>query len=176
VLQIVFGWHGEHLHGFRLHGREYAVSGRGGPLATGNARTVALDQLGLRPRERFFYAYDFSDGWVHELRVEHITSTMAGDRCPVCIAGKRAGPPEDSGGPWAYLEQRQRYNPGCVVRNLGLVRDPRTDSETREEARAELAAAMPWILVDHFDRRAVNRRLKQYAAGDTNWQDDMVMV
>ena len=176
VLQIVFGWNGEHLHGFRLHGREYSVSGWGGPLATSNARTVSLDQLELRPRERFFYVYDFSDAWVHELRIEQITDSIAGHRYPVCIAGNRAGPPEDCGGSWAYLEQRQRYNPGCVVRNLGLVSDPRTDSETREEARAELAAAMPWILVDHFDRRVANRRLQQYAGGDAGWQDDMLVV
>lgn len=32
--------------------------------------------------------------------------------------------------------------------------------------QAELAAVLPWLQLEQFDRRAVNRRLRQYAAGD----------
>jgi hypothetical protein len=31
-----------------------------------------LADLGLRPRERFLYEYDFTDGWQHDVRVERM--------------------------------------------------------------------------------------------------------
>ena len=33
-----------------------------------------------------------------------------------------------------------------------------------------LAAWREWLAVDHFDRRTVNRRLRQYARGDEGWR------
>jgi hypothetical protein len=171
VLQIAFGWHGEHLHCFRLHGREYCIPGLGGADYTADARTISLDLLGLRPRENFFYEYGFTDNWLHEIRVEQIRPAARSDGCPVCVAGKRAGPPEDCGGPWAYLEQRQQFNLAYVARYIAVILDEQTDADTREEHREELVEATPWILVDHFDRRAVNQRLQQYATGDAGWRD-----
>jgi len=34
----------------------------------------------------------------------------------------------------------------------------------------ELATMKEWLLLDKFDRREVNRRLRQYAAGDDEWR------
>ena len=34
----------------------------------------------------------------------------------------------------------------------------------------ELATMKQWLLLDKFDRRQVNRRLRQYAAGDDEWR------
>jgi hypothetical protein len=34
----------------------------------------------------------------------------------------------------------------------------------------ELATMKEWLLLDKFDRRQVNRRLRQYAAGDDEWR------
>ena len=34
----------------------------------------------------------------------------------------------------------------------------------------EIATIKEWLLLDKFDRREVNRRLPQYAAGDDEWQ------
>jgi len=34
----------------------------------------------------------------------------------------------------------------------------------------ELATLKEWLLLDKFDRREVNRRLRQYAAGDDEWR------
>lgn len=124
VLQIAFGWSDEHLHRFLLHGREYGIPRVGGPWYTGDARAVRLSDLGLRPRERFIYEYDFTDGWQHEVRVEQIIPLDAADRYPVCSGGKRAGPPEDCGGPWAFLEQRQHYTLGYLTDRLAILLDP----------------------------------------------------
>ena len=34
----------------------------------------------------------------------------------------------------------------------------------------EIATLKEWLLLDKFDRRQVNRRLRQYAASDDEWQ------
>ena len=57
--------------------------------------------------KRFRYIYDFGDHWDHVViveKVETMDSTLAMARHPTCVAGKRACPPEDSGGPWGYAE------------------------------------------------------------------------
>jgi hypothetical protein len=61
-----------------------------------------LEQVVTRPGQRFRYTYDFGDGWDHSIVVEKILPAQRGVKYPVCLAGKRACPPEDSGGPWGY--------------------------------------------------------------------------
>lgn len=176
VLQIAFGWSDEHLHRFLLHGREYGIPRSGGPWYTGDAREMPLGDLGLRPRERFVYEYDFLDHWQLEIRVEHIGPLDAATPYPTCVAGKRAGPPEDCGGPWAYLEQRQRYSLGYLAHRIGLILDPETDVETIAQCRAEVIQAGPWLDVQRLDRRVINRHLHLYAAGDTRWREEIVLA
>jgi hypothetical protein len=73
-------------------------------------RHVQLAGPGLPVRERFLYEYDFIDNWQHDVRLEQILPLDSRRRYPVCIAGRRAAPPEDCGGPWAFLELRQHYS------------------------------------------------------------------
>jgi len=176
VLHIAFGWSDEHLHRFALHGREYGIPRLGGPWYTGDAREVCLADLGLRPRERFLYEYDFTDNWWHEMRVEQIEPPDGAMCYPCCSAGKRAGPPEDCGGPEAYLEQRQRYTLAYVARRIATILDADTDLQALAACRAEVATAEPWLDVDRFDRRAINRRLQQYAVGDVRWREEIVLT
>ncbi len=110
TLQLVLGWTDEHLNRFVIHGREYGVSHSGGIGFRDDPRLVHLTDLGLRVGERFLYEYDFTDGWQHDVRVERILPLEPRRRYPVCIGGRRAIPPEDCGGPWAFLELRQRYS------------------------------------------------------------------
>lgn len=50
------------------------------------------------------YIYDFGDNWRHKVKLEKILSHASDKKYPVCIAGKRACPPEDCGGAWGYLD------------------------------------------------------------------------
>jgi Plasmid pRiA4b ORF-3-like protein len=100
--QVAFGWSDVHLHRFVIHGRMHGMESLIDP------RRVRLADLGLRVRERFLYVYDFIDGWQHDVRLEPIVPLDSRRRFPVWIASRRAAPPEDCGGPWAFLELRPR--------------------------------------------------------------------
>ena len=52
----------------------------------------------------FEYVYDFGDDWRHKIEVEKVLDLEAGVVYPVCLAGERACPLEDCGGPWAYAK------------------------------------------------------------------------
>ncbi|MFZ2176344.1 MAG: plasmid pRiA4b ORF-3 family protein [Rhodococcus sp. (in: high G+C Gram-positive bacteria)] len=63
---------------------------------------VRVDQVLSEVGDQLSYEYDFGDGWGHTIVLEEITDGPA--VVPSCIAGARACPPEDSGGPFGYLE------------------------------------------------------------------------
>lgn len=67
------------------------------------------------------YIYDFGDEWRHTVRLEHVASADPGLTYPRCIAGERACPPEDVGGPPGYerlLEALHDPNPDPGAREL----------------------------------------------------------
>ncbi len=78
-----------------------------------NDKTVKLNQVVSTAPARFIYEYDFGDGWEHEILVEKILPPEEGVRYPVCLAGKRACPPEDCGGTPGYAHFLEAIrNPG----------------------------------------------------------------
>jgi Plasmid pRiA4b ORF-3-like protein len=87
IVQTTFGWGGEHLHRFVVHGAEYGISYFDGPGFRDDARTVRLGELGLRAGERFTYEYNFTAGWLAELRVERIQPGEPGRVSPRCTGG-----------------------------------------------------------------------------------------
>lgn len=84
IVQTVFGWSGEYLHRFCIHGTEYGIYQVGGPWFRDNARTLGLGELGLRIREKFSYEYNFFAGWHVDLRVEQIRPGEPGKDYPRC--------------------------------------------------------------------------------------------
>ena len=68
----------------------------------------------------------------------------------MCIDGRRAMPPEDCGGPWAFLELRQHYSAFRIAQRLLQLFKPITIADDR---------LLRWLKVDRFDRRAANREL-----------------
>jgi hypothetical protein len=111
------------------------------------------------------YDHDLSDGWCHDVRVEQILALEPTRTYPVCTGGRRAGPPEDCGGPWAFLEQRQRHSFFAVAARLAEILE---DADHFDDNREELVNLRRWLSLDRFDRRAVNRALAVDAVTDTS--------
>lgn len=106
VIQAAFGWNEAHLHAFEIGRERFALPmGDDWGVPATDERTVSIDQaLGDRSRKAT-YTYDFGDNWVHDIVVEDVVGAHEASTVPDCIGGRRAGPPEDCGGPWrhAYL-------------------------------------------------------------------------
>jgi hypothetical protein len=154
VLQIVFSWSGEHLHRFVIHGADYDA------YAGGDLAQVRLVDLGLRETERFVYDYDPGVLWRHDIRVEQILAADPAGCYPRCTGGRRAGPPEECGGPWTFMELSQPYRVLEVVSRAAEIVGTLLDDMTQlGDRRAELAALYPWMTLERFDRRAVNQAL-----------------
>jgi hypothetical protein len=69
-----------------------------------NERNARLGQFLNRQGDRIQYAYDFGDGWEHDIVLEKRVYQDPGAQLPACIAGNGACPPEDCGGPWGYAD------------------------------------------------------------------------
>lgn len=50
------------------------------------------------------YEYDFGDSWIHRVTLERESTADPDLTYPRCLAGARACPPEDCGGPPGYEE------------------------------------------------------------------------
>jgi hypothetical protein len=55
-----------------------------------------------RPLAR--YVYDFGDDWQHVVTYEGTSPAEPARRYPICLAGARACPPEDCGGPPGFAD------------------------------------------------------------------------
>ena len=167
ILQIAMGWSDEHLNRFTIHGKHYGVAHSGSLWFSDDPTQVRLSDLRLRLREKFLYEYDFTDGWQHQLRVEAITAPAEQMPYPQCIAGKRSAPPEDCGGPQAFLAKRQHYSVGYALDVLLDIREG--GAEVLEERYGEVRLLEQWLSLERFDLDTVNRRLRQYGQGDQHW-------
>jgi hypothetical protein len=172
TLQIAMGWEGYHLHQFVIRGKHYGVPQPGGVWFADDPRQVQLADLHLRLRERFLYEYDFGDLWQHEIRVEKKLPVQPKRRYPTCIGGQRAAPPEDCGGPWAFMALQDEYCPYSMLERLTEMLEAieAGDLDAIEDVREEWAELHYWMNREQFNRRTVNRRLQQYAVGDEAWQ------
>lgn len=106
VIQAAFGWEDCHLHEFQFgierFGRPDFDEGfpADGPRM-GDERKVTLAKALVAKRE-FTYWYDFGDDWWHDFVVEGREPMPDGAPRAELLAGERAGPPEDCGGPFRY--------------------------------------------------------------------------
>lgn len=104
VIQVAMGWDNSHLHEFEIAGVRYGEPddddfGWGEPVRS--EWQVRLDEVAAQ-RTKLRYTYDFGDDWRHEVLVEEVRAPLPGERLPVCLAGRRACPPEDVGGAYGY--------------------------------------------------------------------------
>ena len=108
VLQAAFGWTDSHLHQFNIGGLIYGApefdDGGFGSSRTFEASEVQLSDFSFSYPPVFLrYEYDFGDGWKHAISLT-TRPREEGVTYPRCIRGCRAGPPEDSGGAYAYAD------------------------------------------------------------------------
>ncbi len=170
TLQIAFGWSDEYLNRFHIHGQDYGVYHDGGISFSRNADQVRLYDFKFRKNERILYEYDFGDCWQHEVRIENYLVLEDKRTYPFCIGGKRQSPPEDCGGPLAFMVQRDEV-PLKVEDLFDEIRAclEINDLEGIRDLAEEIEELREWLTLDNFDRHTVNRRLKQYASNDENW-------
>jgi hypothetical protein len=105
-IQAAMGWENAHLHHFhlgkQLYGDPELMQENFEDMDYKDSTTTRLSDIvpaGGRKKFRFAYEYDFGDGWMHDIQVEKVED---GKAMPECLAGERACPPEDCGGPWGY--------------------------------------------------------------------------
>lgn len=103
VIQYAMGWRDVHLHSFEIGGEQYGEPDPGGELAVRDELDLRLDTVAGKG-DVFRYTYDFGDWWEHELTVEDVFGADPDERYPACVAGQRACPPEDVGGPYGFAE------------------------------------------------------------------------
>lgn len=166
TLQIAMGWSDLHLNRFLIHGKDFGVTHIGGMNFSDDPHAVKLSDFHFRLRERFLYEYDFGDRWEHEIRLEKKLPVDPNKTYPVCIGGARQAPPEDCGGPMAFQALESHYSVFYIADKLWEI----IEYDLRDEYWEKLHEFMYWLSVNQFDRRAVNRRLRQYAAGDDEWR------
>jgi Plasmid pRiA4b ORF-3-like protein len=173
TLQIMFAWRDTYLHAFHIHGKACGIPRLDGPHLDIDARHVPLAMLRLHRGERFSYVYNFIDHWVCDLRLEAIVPLDPRHVYPVCTGGKRAAPPEDCGGPWAYLQRVDRHHVPLEAMatvatalegllkadNQTTIRQVIGDPETFRQAVDQLDAYLQFR-PEQFDRCAVNARLR----------------
>jgi hypothetical protein len=84
----------------------------------------------------------------------------------VCTGGKRSGPSED-GGVTAFQQQRDRA-PWRAQELWDQIADGvrAQDRLALRDLLEEIAMVQTWLTVHQFDRRKVNRQLRQYAEGN----------
>ena len=148
VIQIVFGWTESHLHQFEIGATLYGEPDAFAELGNLDENRISLLEAVGERTKRFLYVYDFGDDWRHEVVIEKVEPAGPAEHRPVCVAGKRQGPPDDCGGPWGYEEFLQ------------AIQDP--NHEQHEDMLEWIGGGFD---PEEFDLGMVNRSLAAAAVG-----------
>ena len=97
VIQAAMGWQNSHLHEFMIDDRRYGPSHPDEEQQAGDETQFRLGDV-VKAGDLIGYAYDFGDGWEHELAIEAAVEAETDAVYPACTGGEGACPPEDSGG------------------------------------------------------------------------------
>lgn len=175
VFQTAMGWSDTHLHRFHVHGKPYGIARCGGIGFADDPLKVRLSDFRLRRGERFLYEYDFTDGWILDIRLEETLAANAAKGIhPRCTAGRRATPPEDCGGFETYLARLDRYaiERWDALMHLLEIAEPCLSGDDRADVDddrlrdvLDAVEACARFRPEHFDRRAVNGALRGLASG-----------
>jgi hypothetical protein len=102
VLQVLMDWEDYHLWSFELGERRFELPDPDGMSFDGrlpeDPRRVRVGGLLTKKNQVLDYYYDFGDNWCLEISLMASGEAAPKVRYPRCVAGERAGPPEDCGG------------------------------------------------------------------------------
>ncbi len=143
-IQILFDWFDYQTHAFNLDDLRFGNPLKRDELTIEDDRDVTLADLDLENRARFAYGYHFGEGWQVEIRVEKTQAAQKGVHYPLCIAGERAGPPEDCGGLEAFHDM------------LACIKEPHT-----ELGREWIEWLGPDFQADACDLEKINKALRK---------------
>lgn len=101
-IQVAFDWFDYQTHTFTLEDLRLGNPSKRDGVIVEDDRDLTLAELEVAKRGGMFYDYHFGEGWRVDIRVEQVLPVVKGVVYPSCIAGGRAGPPEDCGGVEAY--------------------------------------------------------------------------
>lgn len=174
IIQITLDWCDTYLNQFKIRGKIYGVYHDGGVSFSDNPDQVCMKDFAFYPNERFLYEYNFFDSWEVEIRMEKPTIIKPKSYYPNCIGGRCAAPPEDCGGALRYMELLNHYTKWRLedillesCKQYQIDKDKEAFMETLENLKF-------WNNREYFNRRDINHRLKQYANGDPEWEDNFM--
>ncbi len=121
AIQDAFGWTNSHLHSFETTNPK---TGKGEIIGIPEHTydEIPIDFVTLpgweipiygyfsEERRSMLYIYDYGDSWNHRIQYEKILFKSTHQKYPVCLDGKREGPPEDCGGIPGYENFLQIIN------------------------------------------------------------------
>ena len=178
IIQIAMEWEDYYLHNFTIHGKTLGISRAGGEIFFKDADEVFLKDFQFYINERFLYKYNFFDNWELEIRLEKTLSLNPKTIYPCCIGGKRAPPPENCGGPKAFMELQDYYSPWRIEEKLlSLVRhklhmsndsgneddDEYYDKEYLDDNAESIFETLKyWIKRHELSCRTINHRLEEH--------------
>lgn len=102
VLERAMRWEGYHLHMFDVGGVLFGEPDEDSADYVISEKAATVKHVLPRVGASLRWNYDFGDGWEHDVVVEAIESPAEGTRCPICVDGALACPPEDCGGVPGY--------------------------------------------------------------------------
>ena len=111
AIQDAMGWFDYHLHSFKIvnpmTGFREEIGIPDGDALWDDYEVLSgwdrkISQYFMPENNKALYIYDFSDDWHHDVKLEKILPRDRQVKYPLCLAGKRACPPEDCGGAWGY--------------------------------------------------------------------------
>lgn len=143
-IQLAFDWFDYQTHAFSLDDLRFGNPVKRDALTIEDDRDVSLADLDLEHRGRFLYLYEFGEGWTVEIKVEKTGAVAKGGVYPTCLAGERAGPPEDCGGLEAFHDM------------LACIKEPQT-----ELGREWLEWLGPEYHAEVCDVKKINQGLKK---------------
>jgi Plasmid pRiA4b ORF-3-like protein len=92
VIQVLFGWDGDHLHLFQVGKKQYADQFTG-LEGTGDEEAVRVRDV-MAPGGTIGYTYDFGADWEHEITLEATVPRDHTQDYPVCVAFRGDSPVE----------------------------------------------------------------------------------